>query len=104
MNEEFYTLVKYVEQVSDQSGGWLIQLLKRFGDEYFLETRDICCEAALQLLLKNDLVFKIEHPTTKPNMPDYGLTHLGFQVYEQIGYNQTLNYEPMTGIYYTMKG
>ena len=31
MNEEFYTLVNYVEQVSDQSGGWLIQLLKRFG-------------------------------------------------------------------------
>ena len=28
MNEDFYTLVNYVEQVSDQSGGWLIQLLK----------------------------------------------------------------------------
>ena len=57
MNKDFYTLVNYVEQVSKQSGGWLIQLLKRFGDEYFLESGDVCCYDALSLLIKNDLVF-----------------------------------------------
>lgn len=60
MNEEFYKLVNYVEHVSEQSGGWLIKLLKRFGDEYYLESGDVCCDASLQLLLKNDLVFKVK--------------------------------------------
>ena len=104
MNEEFYTLVNYVEQVSDQSGGWLIQLLKRFGDEYFLESGDVCCDAALGLLIKNDLVFKVKHPTKEYNTPDYGITHLGFQVYEQVCYNRRLNTKPMTGIWNTLVG
>ena len=104
MNEDFYTLVNYVEQVSDQSGGWLIQLLKRFGNEYFLESGDVCCDAALSLLIKNDLVFKVKHPTEEYNTPDYGITHLGFQVYEQVCYNQRLNTKPMTGIWNTLVG
>lgn len=104
MNEEFYKLVDYVEQVSEQSGDWLIKLLKRFGNEYYLESGDVCCDAALQLLLKNDLVFKIKHPVKDYNTPDYGLTHLGFQVYEQVCHNQRLKYKPMTGIWKTMIG
>lgn len=104
MNEDFYKLVSYIEQVSDQSEGWLIKVLKRFGSEYYLESGDISCHAALQLLLKNNLVFKIEHPTKEYNTPDYGLTHLGFQVYEQVCYNQKQKYVPMLGIYCTQKG
>jgi len=104
MNEGFYTLVNYVEQVSDQSGGWLIQLLKRFGNEYFLESGDVCCDAALGLLINKDLVFKVKHPTEEYNTPDYGITHLGFQVYEQVCYNQRLNTKPMTGIWNTLVG
>ena len=104
MNADFYTLVNYVEQVSEQSGGWLIQLLKRFGNEYFLESGDVCCDAALSLLIKNDLVFKVKHPTEEYNTPDYGITHLGFQVYEQVCYNQRLNTKPMTGIWNTLVG
>lgn len=94
MDKDFYKLVKYVEQVSEQSGGWLVRILKRFGSEYFLESGDICCHTALQLLLNKELVFKINHPTKEYNTPDYGLTHLGFQVYEQVCYNQRLNSSP----------
>lgn len=90
MNEDFYTLVNYVEQVSEQSGGRLIQLLKRFGDEYFLESGDVCCDAALSFLIKNDLVFSAKLLTKEDNTPDYGLTYLGFQVYDQVCYNQRL--------------
>lgn len=67
MNEDFYTLVNYVEQVSDQSGGWLVQLLKRFGNEYFLESGDVCCDAALSLLIKNDLLKENEDLVEKIN-------------------------------------
>ena len=38
------------------------------------------------------------------NAPDYGITHLGFQVYEQVCYNQQLNTKPMTGIWNTLVG
>ena len=90
--EDFNTLVNYVEQVSEQTGDYLISLLQRFGDEYYLKTSDICCDAALQLLINNDLVFKIKHVIHMDNTPDYGLTHLGYQVYEQISYNQKQSY------------
>ena len=40
MNEDFYTLVNYVEQVSEQSDGWLIQLLKMFGDKLGLGDKE----------------------------------------------------------------
>ena len=57
---------------------------------------------------KHDINQEVQLPSDylleNRNTLDYGITHLGFQVYEQVCYNQRLNTKPMTGIWNTLVG
>ncbi|MDN5511147.1 hypothetical protein [Acinetobacter sp.] len=77
-------LANEIHTQSNEKGGWLFSVLRRFGNEYFLESGDIPCKDSLQILIKRGLVFKVIHPYKTINTPDYGITHLGLQVYESI--------------------
>ncbi|MDN5540925.1 MAG: hypothetical protein L0G60_00430 [Acinetobacter sp.] len=82
--ENVKQLAKDLYKQSNDNGGWLSSVLSRFGNEYFLESGDISCKDSLQTLIKHELVFKVAHPHESINTPDYGITHLGLQVYECI--------------------
>lgn len=60
--------------------------LVTIGRNKFVETGDVGGKS-FDTLLKYGLIFKIEH-VGEFNSPDYGITHLGYQVYEHIQMNK----------------
>lgn len=80
--------LKKVNDLADwvelQEGGWGVQVLRTFGSRKFVEAGDISAKALIPEFIKRYMVFKVEHVVDEYNSPDYGITHLGYQVYQVI--------------------
>ena len=80
--------LKKVQEIADWvesgEGGWRTEVLKTFGRRKFLEAGDVSSKREVPLLIEKGLVFEVIHSVEDYNSPDYGITHLGYQVYEVI--------------------
>ena len=78
--------LKKVEALADwveaQEGGWGSDVLRTFGKQKFLEAGDVSAKALIPEFIKRHMVFEVVHVVDEYNSPDYGITHLGYQVYE----------------------
>lgn len=70
--------------VEAQDGGWAEQVMRTFGKHKFVESGDVSVKALLPEFIKRHLIFEVVHVVDEYNSPDYGITHLGYQVYEII--------------------
>lgn len=82
--------LKKVQELADWveagEGGWRGDVLRTFGRRKFVEVGDVSSKRELPSLVEKGLVFEIIHAVEDYNSPDYGITHLGFQVYETINH------------------
>ena len=70
--------------VLDDKHGWRQDVLRAFGRKGFLESGDIACDNALNVLIDKGLVYRVIHIDPEVNTPDYGITQLGREVFELV--------------------
>ncbi len=82
--------LKKVQEIADWvesgEGGWRAEVMRTFGRRKFLEAGDVSSKREIPELIEKGLVFEVIHSEEDYNSPDYGITHLGYQVYEVLQY------------------
>lgn len=89
--EDLKKVQDLADWVESGEGGWRTEVMRTFGRRKFLESGDVSSKREIPLLIEKGLAFEVIHSVEDYNSPDYGITHLGYQVYEILQY-RSLNF------------